>query len=128
MGSRASCTGAILTVRTIPEVSFRLCLFAWSIDMDDRLASLLAHFALRAKVFNSGPLCETTHFDAAEGVGHVHVMLRGSMRVETPGEPALDVAEPTLLFYLRPTTHRLVVSTPQDARWRSRACSRARMA
>ena len=83
--------------------------------MDDRLASLLAHFELRAKVFNSGPLCQSTHFEAAEGVGHVHVMLRGSMRVETPGEPALDVAEPTLLFYLRPTTHRLVVSTPQDA-------------
>jgi AraC-like DNA-binding protein len=82
--------------------------------MSDRLASLLGHFQLRARVFHSGPLCETVQFDAAEGVGHVHVVRRGSMRVEAPGAPALEISAPTLLFYLRPTTHRLVVQTPGD--------------
>jgi AraC-like DNA-binding protein len=95
--------------------SSNIAFFAVSLEVADRLASLLARFALRARVFNSGPLCRTVHFDTAEGVGHVHVILRGSVRVENAGEPAFDVVEPTLLFYVRPTTHRLVVATPGDA-------------
>jgi len=83
--------------------------------MADRLASLLNHFQVRARVFHSGALCETVRFDEAEGVGHVHVLLRGSMRVETVGEPPIEVAEPALLFYMQPTTHRLVVRTPEAA-------------
>lgn len=105
----------MLTAGPILKVSFSLKLLSESIEVDDRLASLLTHFELRARVFNSGPLCQTAQFDAAEGVGYVHVMLRGSMRVENPGEPAFEVAEPTLLFYARPRTHRLVVASPQDA-------------
>lgn len=83
--------------------------------MVDRLASLLRRFELRARVFNSGPLCSSHTFDAVDGVGHIHVLLRGAMHVETVGEPSFDIDAPSLLFYMRPITHRLVPSRSHGA-------------
>ncbi|MCO6440710.1 MAG: AraC family transcriptional regulator [Nitrococcus mobilis] len=81
----------------------------------DRLASLPSRFELRARVFNSGPLCSAHTFDAVDGVGHIHVLLRGALRVETTGEATFELNTPTLLFYMRPTTHRLVPSRSEGA-------------
>ncbi|EAR20689.1 AraC family transcriptional regulator [Nitrococcus mobilis] len=83
--------------------------------MVDRLASLLNRFELRARVFNSGPLCSAATFDAVDGVGHIHVLLRGALRVETAGEATFEINTPTLLFYMRPTTHHLAPSRPEGA-------------
>lgn len=80
-------------------------------SMDDRLVWLLKYFNLHARVFQAGPLCRTTAFDAGEGLGHIHVLEQGALKVETAGAPATRVAEPCLLFYMNPTTHRL---TPLD--------------
>ena len=76
--------------------------------MADRLVSLLKWFELRARVFQAGPLCGSSAFDAAEGLGHIHVLRCGSMRVETAGQVTVELHQPSLVFYMTPTTHRLI--------------------
>lgn len=75
----------------------------------DGISRLLDHIGLRANTFYAGPLCGLHDFDAAEGVGHLHVVRAGAMRAEQRGQPAIEVAEPALLFYPRPHQHRLDV-------------------
>lgn len=59
---------------------------------------------------HAGVLCGVDHFDACEGHGYLHVLRRGRLRVTHPGAQGLprsmQFAEPTLLFYPRPLTHR----------------------
>ncbi len=77
----------------------------------DRLASLLSHFDLNARVFHTGNLCQSVTFDASEGVGYVHVLKKGKMDVETAGVSTVKIDQPSMLFYMNPTTHRLL---PED--------------
>lgn len=79
--------------------------------MDDRLVELLKCFELRARVFQAGPLCRTASFDAADGLGYIHVHQHGSLRVDSPGHPPMPIDEPSLFFYMNPTSHRLL---PKD--------------
>jgi AraC-like DNA-binding protein len=79
--------------------------------MSDRLVELLKCFELRARVFQAGPLCHSERFDAADGLGYIHVQQRGTLRVESPGHSPLVLDEPSLFFYMNPTAHRLL---PQD--------------
>jgi AraC-like DNA-binding protein len=76
--------------------------------MHDRLVELLKCFELRARVFQAGPLCHSSRYDESEGLGHIHVLQRGTLRVESPGHPPMLIDEPSLFFYMNPTTHRLV--------------------
>ena len=79
--------------------------------MDDRLVKLLKCFELRARVFQAGPLCHSASFDAADGLGYIHVHQHGSLRVDSPGHPPMLIDEPSLFFYMNPTSHRLL---PKD--------------
>ena len=79
--------------------------------MDDRLVELLKCFELRARVFQAGPLCKSAHYDAADGLGYIHVLQRGVLRVESPAHPPMLIDEPGLFFYMNPTNHRLL---PKD--------------
>jgi AraC-like DNA-binding protein len=76
--------------------------------MGDRLVSLLNWFALRARVFQAGPLCRSSSFDAGDGLGYIHVLRSGSLRVETRGQAPARLDEPSLVFYMTPTSHRLL--------------------
>lgn len=76
--------------------------------MDDRLLWLLKHFELQARVFQAGPLCHSSSFDAEDGLGYLHVLRSGSLKVNTAGLPALRLEEPSLLFFMKPTSHRLL--------------------
>ena len=49
--------------------------------MEDRLEALLKCFELRARVFQAGPLCRSSRYDEAEGVGYIHVLHCISQRV-----------------------------------------------
>lgn len=80
--------------------------------MSDRLVELLKCFALRARVFQTGPLCHSARFDQEAGVGYIHVLQQGNLRVKAPTHPELRFDEPTLFLYMNPTTHRL---TPEDS-------------
>jgi len=100
----------ILAEETIPGVSLCLVIYTHRIDMQDRLASMLTWFELRARVFQTGPLCHSSSFDARSGLSYIHVMRGGAMRVETAGRRPVLVERPSLVFYMTPLTHRLVPS------------------
>lgn len=79
--------------------------------MDDRLVDLLKRFELRARVFQTGPLCHTAHFSGDEGLGHIHLLRSGTLTVASPAHPPLVLDEPILFFYMNPTSHQL---QPED--------------
>jgi AraC-like DNA-binding protein len=80
--------------------------------MDDRLVEVLKCFELRARVFQAGPVCvSSAYYEAVGGMGYIHVLQRGTLQVESPGHPPLLIDEPTLFFYMNPTSHRLL---PRD--------------
>lgn len=79
--------------------------------MEDRLVSLLNCFELKARVFQAGVLCNTANFDAHDGLGYFHVIKSGNLKVEQTSKPDFTIAEPSLFFYMNPTSHRLM---PQD--------------
>lgn len=89
-------------------VSYRLVCLTERIDMQDRLVSLLKWFELHARVFQAGPLCRSATYDAGDGLGYIHVLRGGRLRVETAGQTAIQLDEPSLLFYMSPTSHRLL--------------------
>ena len=73
----------------------------------DRLTPLLARFELKARVFHTGMLCASTDFDGSDGVGHLHLVREGRLRIASSGRPTIDVAQPTLIFHPRPVAHQL---------------------
>ncbi len=84
----------------------------------DRLTSLFDRFRVSAQMFHAGPLCGTSHFSAEPGLGFVHVLRGGSMKVrhrKTAGGPPqrLHITEPSLLFYPRPQDHDFIYP-PED--------------
>jgi AraC-like DNA-binding protein len=72
----------------------------------DLLTDVMERFQARARVFHTGVLCNSTEF--TEGLGHMHLLRGGAMRIETPGRPPQVVDRPSLLLYARPLAHRFV--------------------
>lgn len=83
-----------------------------SIKLKDRLVSLLKRFELRAQVFQAGPLCDSAEFHADNGLGYIHVLRAGAIRLHSAGRQVIRIDRPCLLFYMTPTTHRLVPLGP----------------
>jgi len=81
----------------------------------DLLSPLFSRFSLSARVFYSGALCGAEDFDPRPGLGYLHVLRHGHLRVTQPGAPALDIAQPSLLFYPRPCLHRFQIDDPDGA-------------
>lgn len=75
--------------------------------MSDRLSALLLRFDLRARVFHSGALCGVACFDAVLGLGHLHLLRRGSLGVTDGLGQHRVFDEPSVLFVPRPMAHRL---------------------
>jgi len=76
--------------------------------MDDRLAGLLNNFELRARVFQAGPLCHSASFDAKDGLGYIHFLKRGRIKVNIAKQPAFFLDAPSLLFHMNCPSHRLL--------------------
>jgi AraC-like DNA-binding protein len=71
----------------------------------DFLSPLFARFALHARVFYSGQLCNNVNFHRHPSLSYLHV-LRGGRLTVTHGKSApLELTEPTLLFYSRADRH-----------------------
>lgn len=68
---------------------------------------LLERFSLRAKVFQAGPLNCAAAFPAEPGVGYIHVVQSGGLRILNTGRPRVEVQEPSVFIYLNPVTTRL---------------------
>lgn len=81
----------------------------------DPLSPVFARFSLSARVFYSGMLCGVADFDNAQGVGILHVLRRGRLRVVQPGARGLELDQPTLLFYRQPVLHRFEVDDSAGA-------------
>lgn len=79
--------------------------------MVDRLASLLSHFSVNAKTFNSGPLCGTNIISGSEPHGQLHLLRKGKAVVWHGHTKAHSLDEPTLLFYPRPMAHKFVTDS-----------------
>ncbi|MGE0482648.1 MAG: AraC family transcriptional regulator [Gammaproteobacteria bacterium] len=75
--------------------------------MQDRLAAVLARFALTARVFHAGALCADERFDTGGGVGHLHVVERGRVTFSGAGVRRRVLTAPALIFLPRPAPHRL---------------------
>jgi AraC-like DNA-binding protein len=83
--------------------------------MVDRLASLLGHFSVSARTFQTGPLCGINALDGTEPYGQLHLLRKGSAEVWHGNSKAYMLEEPTLLFYPRPTAHRFVTHSEHGA-------------
>ncbi|MCB1606405.1 MAG: AraC family transcriptional regulator [Xanthomonadales bacterium] len=75
--------------------------------MTDRLSAILDRFELRARVFHSGHLCGAVDFDGADHSGHLHILRSGTLHIDQPGSAAIELDQPTLLFYAGSTPHQL---------------------
>ncbi len=81
----------------------------------DPLSPLFKRFTLSARLFYSGALCGIANFANDQGIGMVHVLRRGSLRVAQPPASSLELTRPTLLFYRRPVVHRFEVGAADGA-------------
>lgn len=80
----------------------------------DRLNALLQRFSASARMFHAGPLCGVTPIPAQPGLGQLHLIRRGRVRVEH-GRRKLTIDEPSLLFYPRPLGHRFITDAHDGA-------------
>ena len=82
--------------------------------MVDRLHALMAHFPVRAQVFNAGPLCGINTLDGDGRHGQLHLVRRGPVEVRY-GKTSLHIRRPSLLLFPRPLGHRFVTDPVRGA-------------
>lgn len=75
----------------------------------DMLSGLLSSFAINAQVFHAGELCGVADFSDDHGVGHLHVIRHGRATVFHTDWAAIEIDAPSVLFYPRALSHRLVI-------------------
>ena len=81
----------------------------------DRLDALLRRFSVSATMFHSGPLCGINEFSPDGDSGQLHLVRRGQVELQHPGESAQFIGEPSLLFYPRPMAHRFITDAVYGA-------------
>lgn len=82
--------------------------------MGDRLASLMAHFPVKAQVFNAGPLCGVNTLESDGTHGQLHLVRSGTLTV-SHGRSTLQIEKPSLLLFPRPLTHRFTSDAERGA-------------
>lgn len=78
----------------------------------DPFAALFAHVTPRARTFFIGKLCQTAQFTDE---GHLHLLKGGGLTLVRTGKEALQLDEPTLLFFPRGRVHSFVVNPERGA-------------
>ena len=81
----------------------------------DRLDALLNRFPVRARLFHSGALCGATEFSAPAESGQMHLIRAGAVKVIHPGQAALEIEVPSLLFYPRPLGRCFITDAERGA-------------
>lgn len=82
--------------------------------MADRLAALMTHFPMKARVFNAGALCGINTLQSDGEHGQLHLVRDGAVQVQY-GRSLLDVEQPSLLLFPRPLTHRFITDPERGA-------------
>lgn len=83
--------------------------------MVDRLAALLEHFSVSARVFHAGALCGVNALDGSGETGQLHLIRRGPVAVHHDGATPVHIDRPSLLLYPRPMAHRFVTDPQRGA-------------
>lgn len=81
----------------------------------DTLSPLLERYALSARVFFAGALCDASAFARQPGLGTIHVLRRGKLHVDQESGPRLTLTEPHVLFYPKPYAHGFHVDPASGA-------------
>jgi AraC-like DNA-binding protein len=81
----------------------------------DPLSPLFSRFGLSAEVFYTGALCGIADFDNSKGIGILHVLRKGRLRVIGQPGATFEVATPSLLFYRQSCPHRFEVDDQAGA-------------
>lgn len=82
--------------------------------MADRLAALMAHFPVKAQVFNAGALCGINTLDSKGDLGQLHLVRQGAVEVQYDRR-LLQVERPSLLLFPRPLTRRFITDPERGA-------------
>lgn len=82
---------------------------------DSLIASLMPRFSFSAETFFAGEFCGTNNFSAGKSAGQIHCISRGPVTMEHDDGASIAVTAPTLIFYPRPFSHRLVVAPGAQA-------------
>lgn len=81
----------------------------------DRLDALLRHFSASTELFHAGAICGVNDFQPERGLGQLHVLREGRLRVEHHDAPPLELDTPSVLFYPRPRWHRFISDEARGA-------------
>ena len=74
---------------------------------DPNVFPWLTRHSLSASVFFSGSLCGGADHDAEDGQGHLHLLRRGTLSLQTRGGAVTRVDRPSLILFARPQNHRM---------------------
>jgi AraC-like DNA-binding protein len=83
--------------------------------MTDRLSALLQRFELRSQLVMGGVLHHELAIRPRGGVGHLHLLRRGPLRLSGPQRHHRRLAEPSLVFVPRPLAHRVAATSTEGA-------------
>jgi AraC-like DNA-binding protein len=89
-------------------------MISFSINMD-ALSSAFQQFDLTATVFFSGRLCGISGNHETLTAGHLHVLRRGTIKVESKDSRNRIQSKPAVLFSPRPLPHRFKTDTANGA-------------
>jgi len=81
----------------------------------DKLSPLFSRFTLSARVFYSGILCGASDFDTSAGIGHLHLLRQGRLKISQQNKKIIEVKQPSVIFYPRPHQHRFEVKHQHGA-------------
>jgi len=74
----------------------------------DRLSPLFNRFSPSARVFYVGTMCQMSSFDEADGVGHLHLLRSGKIKINGPDIEERVVSEAAVIFSPKPQSHTLI--------------------
>jgi len=81
----------------------------------DQFDALFGQFTPTARAFFAGNLCEAIGFENPDGLGYLHILKGGRLRLSGVGPDAIDVDEPSVLVLPRNAPHAFEVDADRGA-------------
>lgn len=81
----------------------------------DQLSQIINNFSIQAGVFYTGKLCGLSSFEQPAIEGHIHILKSGQLKITGLNQEDIELNEPSIVFFPRPKSHRLVASESDQA-------------
>lgn len=81
----------------------------------DQLSQIISTFSIQAGVFYTGKLCGLSSFENEAIEGHIHILKSGRLSISGIGQQDLMITEPSIVFFPRPKSHRLLANESDQA-------------